>query len=335
MCYALIRSILFCLPPEIAHAVALSALQVVHRLRLIKRSHLKRKKSETIMGLPFTGRLGLAAGLDKNGDYIDALAALPFDFIEVGTVTPKPQPGNPKPRLFRLPHDEALINRMGFNNNGLDYLIKNLKKIQYKGILGINIGKNADTPQDRAIEDYLIGFQSVAPYASYITLNISSPNTKGLRDFQHGDLLKKLITALKQEQAHFFNQQKKYVPLVVKISPDLTAEALASMAAILLEQKVDGIIATNTTIDHSNVSDLNAADEEGGVSGKPLRNRSTEVIKQLSALVQKQIPIIGCGGIFSINDANEKLAAGASLIQVYSGLVYQGPALIRQLSSMK
>lgn len=279
------------------------------------------------MGLNFPNRTGLAAGLDKNGDYIDALASLGFGFIEIGTVTPKPQPGNPLPRLFRLTDHDAIINRMGFNSKGLDYVAERLKKTKYKGILGINIGKNRDTPLENAVDDYRIGFRQMAPFASYITVNISSPNTQSLRDLQHGDLLRTLLKTLKQEQA----LQSNYVPLVVKIAPDLTLEELKNTAEILLAEKIDGVIATNTTLSRKGAENSPYAKESGGLSGKPLREQSTRIIRELAHLLQNKIPIIGCGGVFSAEDAREKLQAGASLLQIYTGLIYRGPALISEL----
>lgn len=276
-----------------------------------------------LMGLSFKNRVGLAAGLDKNGEYIDALADLGFGFIEVGTVTPKPQSGNPKPRIFRLKKSEAIINRMGFNSKGVDYLIKQLQKTHYRGVLGINIGKNRDTPNERAVDDYLYLFHRVAPFASYVAINISSPNTPELRDLQHGDRLQNLLHTLKQEQQLFFQEQKKYVPIVVKISPDLLSEEIKKIAEIFLSEKIDGVIATNTTIERDGVDDPQSS-EIGGLSGKPLSQHSTAMIQQLSGLLNKTIPIIASGGVVTRGDVQEKINAGASLIQVYTGLIYRG-----------
>ncbi|HLB57357.1 MAG TPA: dihydroorotate dehydrogenase (quinone), partial [Gammaproteobacteria bacterium] len=309
MHYPLIKKLLFCLDPEISHGLALNALRLAYRFHLIKQ-YSRTKTPIQLMGLSFENRLGLAAGLDKNGDYIDALAALGFGFIEIGTVTPRPQSGNPRPRLFRLLNEEALINRLGFNNKGLDYVVRRLQKMKFKGILGVNIGKNADTPLEKAYEDYVRGFQAVAPFAKYVTLNISSPNTENLRALQTADLLKTLLEKVKSEQQKYFELNKKYVPLIVKISPDVTPNELRLMADIFLEQKIEGVIATNTTISRENVRDISLAKETGGLSGRPLAKRSTDIIKQLSVFLQNQIPIIGCGGISSIVDAKEKLAAG-------------------------
>lgn len=314
----LLRKILFALPPETAHAAALIALRFTRPFRQKKFS-----SPRTVMGLHFENPIGLAAGLDKNGDYINALAALGFGFIEIGTVTPRPQPGNPKPRLFRLEPQEAIINRMGFNNKGVFHLIDRVKKSKFKGVLGINIGKNSDTPLEKAVDDYVFCLEHVYPHASYIAINISSPNTASLRDLQHGELLKNLLRTLKQRQKQLSESHKKYVPIVVKISPDLTQHDIRELAEILLAEKIDGVIATNTTTNH--------VFEKGGLSGRPLTARSTEVIEELNSVLKKEIPIIGCGGVFTANDVREKLSAGASLVQVYSGLIYRGPGIMKEL----
>jgi len=332
MCYSLIKKFLFCLSPERAHYFTLQSLRLAQRLRLTPFSPPFISSPREIMGLQFPNPLGLAAGLDKNGEYIDALAALGFGFIEVGTVTPRPQHGNLLPRLFRLPEHEAIINRMGFNNKGVDYLVEQLKKTRFKGILGVNIGKNRDTAIENAVTDYLYVLRRIISFASYITINISSPNTENLRQLQHGELLQDLLQALKAEQALFFANHNKYVPLVVKISPDLMLEELTQMCRIFLAEKIDGIIATNTTINRDGVELSPLAAETGGLSGKPLGIRATEIIKKLHMLLEDKIPIIGCGGISSAEDAQEKMAAGASLIQIYTGLIYQGPKLIREIS---
>lgn len=331
--YSYIKKILFSLDPEIAHEFTLQSLRLLTLLGIDKLCKPMVSKPCEVMGLRFSNPLGLAAGLDKNGDFIDALAALGFGFIEIGSITPKPQSGNPKPRLFRLVKEQAIINRMGFNNKGVDYLIERLKKTKYQGILGINIGKNRDTPIENALDDYLFVLQRVLPYASYVTINLSSPNTEKLRDLQHGELLRSLLKNLKLAQAEYMLQHKKYVPLVVKISPDLTQAELAEMAEIFLSEKVDGVIATNTTLSRLGVENSSFVKESGGLSGKPLFTHSTQIIKQLNELLQNKIPIIGCGGIFSPEDAKEKVAAGASLIQLYTGLIYQGPDLIRSIVS--
>jgi dihydroorotate dehydrogenase len=283
------------------------------------------------MGLNFKNPVGLAAGLDKNGDYIDALAALGFGFIEIGTTTPRPQPGNPKPRLFRLPEHQAIINRMGFNNLGIDHLLNQVKQSSYKGTLGINIGKNFHTPIEKAVDDYLIGLRKAYPAASYIAINISSPNTQNLRQLQQGDESRKLISALKGEQLKLQQEHGKYVPLTLKIAPDLTPDDISRIAKLLLEFEIDGVIATNTTIARDVIANHPLASETGGLSGSPVKDKSTAVVKGLSTELQGKIPIIAVGGISSADDTQEKFAAGASLVQIYSGLIYQGPELIKEI----
>lgn len=326
MLYSLFRKILFCFDPETSHALSLNLLSYLEKLNLTRIHRIDHPK--TVMGLSFSNPVGLAAGLDKNGDYIDALATLGFGFLEIGSITPRPQPGNPKPRLFRLIKESAIINRMGFNNKGVDYLIERLKQTKYRGILGINIGKNRDTVLANALDDYLFVMKRVLPFASYITINISSPNTEGLRDLQHGEYLRTLLRELKKEQA---NYKEKYVPLVVKISPDLTFDEISHMANIFLEEKIDGVIATNTTISRDGVEHSPFATELGGLSGKPLLLQSNMILQQFHQLLQSKIPLIGCGGIFSADDAKAKSDAGASLVQLYTGLIYQGPRLVREL----
>ncbi len=326
----LLKKLLFSLNPETAHNVALQSLALANKAGLI-RPATKKSKPTKLMGLTFPNPIGLAAGFDKSGDYIDALAALGFGFIEIGTVTPKPQIGNSKPRLFRLTEQEAIINRMGFNNKGIDHVVRQLEKTKYRGILGINIGKNKDTELENSIEDYLIGFRAFAPFASYITINISSPNTPGLRNLQHGELLNSLLCVLKQEQHSMSLNQKKYVPLVVKIAPDLSAEDLQSVASVFLKEKIDGVIATNTTISRVGVEKSPHRNEAGGLSGKPLQALSTNTIKQLHTILQDRIPIIASGGVMDAKSAQEKFQAGASLVQVYSGFVYSGPEIIGEL----
>jgi dihydroorotate dehydrogenase len=288
-------------------------------------------KPVTVMGLDFANPVGLAAGLDKNGDYIDALATVGFGSLEIGTVTPRPQPGNPKPRLFRLVEHQAIINRMGFNNQGVDYLLEQVNSSQYKGVLGINIGKNFDTPIDKATEDYLICLRKAYLAASYITINISSPNTKNLRQLQQGDEIKKLLFALKGEQLQLQKQYHKYTPIVVKIAPDLSDEEIQHIAGLLVEFSIDGVIATNTTLERSAVQGHSLADEMGGLSGAPVKQKSTHVVARLSDELQGKLPIIAVGGIMSYADAQEKLDAGASLVQLYSGLIYKGPLLVDEI----
>jgi dihydroorotate dehydrogenase len=326
--YNTIKKLLFHLDPETAHGFTLKSLKLGHCLGLTNFLPKPPSSPCTFMGINFPNRVGLAAGLDKNGDYIEALASLGFGFIEVGTITPKPQDGNPTPRLFRVTEHEAIINRMGFNNKGCDHLVERLKQTKFKGILGVNIGKNRDTSIENAVDDYLYGFRALAPYASYITINISSPNTESLRALQQADMLKALLGNLKAEQAEFA-KQKKYVPLVVKIAPDLTPDDIEDIAKILLSEKIDGVIATNTTVSRDGVEDVPYGNEVGGLSGRPLTSSSTAVIQQLSQLLRGQIPIIASGGVMNGADAAEKFAAGASLVQLYTGLIYRGPGLIR------
>ena len=331
--YPLLRPLLFALDAETAHEVTLKLLNAAYISGLSKLLYPTVKDNPiNVMGLNFRNSVGLAAGLDKNGDYIDALAALGFGFIEIGTVTPRPQPGNPKPRLFRLPEQLAIINRMGFNNLGIDHLLAQVKKSRYQGILGVNIGKNFDTPIEHAVDDYLIGLRKAYPVASYITINISSPNTQNLRQLQQGDESRKLIAALKEEQLKLQQEHGKYVPLALKIAPDLTTEDISRIAKLLLEFEVDGVIATNTTIARDMIANHPLANETGGLSGSPVKDKATAVVKGLSAELQGKIPIIAVGGILSADDAQEKFAAGASLVQIYSGLIYQGPELIREIN---
>jgi dihydroorotate dehydrogenase len=332
MFYSLLRAGLFSLDPETAHHVSLTSIDAAYRTGtsclLAPRVTCRTRK---VMGLEFPNPVGLAAGLDKNGEYIDALAALGFGFVEVGTVTPRPQPGNPKPRLFRIPEANAIINRMGFNNVGVDQLIENVKRASFKGILGINIGKNFDTPIERAADDFLIGLRKAYPYASYITVNISSPNTKNLRQLQQADELDSLLAQLKAEQTRLADEHGKYVPLALKIAPDLDTVQIIDIAERLIQNRIDAVIATNTTVGREGVEHYTKSSEAGGLSGAPVRAKSTSVIKQLSLALQKEIPIIGVGGIMSGLDAEEKIKAGASLVQIYTGMVYRGPGLISEI----
>ncbi len=281
-----------------------------------------------VFGIQFPNRLGLAAGLDKNGACIDGFAALGFGHIEVGTVTPRPQPGNPKPRLFRLPQANGIINRFGFNNEGVDKLIENIKSSKFTGVLGINIGKNFDTPVEKATEDYLICLTKVYPYASYITVNISSPNTANLRQLQFGDALDELISAIKVKQAELTESFGRKIPVLIKIAPDLTEIEIEQLAETFMRHQVDGVIATNTTFSREGVESLKHADEQGGLSGAPVLQQSTKVLELLAKKVNGQFPIVGVGGIDSPEAASQKIEAGASLVQIYSGFIYQGPRLI-------
>ncbi|MFW5443388.1 MAG: quinone-dependent dihydroorotate dehydrogenase [Methylococcaceae bacterium] len=330
--YPLLRPALFSLDPELSHYLTLKLLKLSHQAGL---SDLSKASSDnkpvTVMGLDFKNPVGLAAGMDKNGDYIDALSALGFGFIEIGTVTPRPQPGNPKPRLFRLPEHEAIINRMGFNNLGVEHLLQQISLADYKGILGVNIGKNFDTPIKKATDDYLIGLRKSYAVASYITLNISSPNTKNLRQLQQGEEIKQLLSALKEEQLKLQQEHDKYTPLVVKIAPDLNDDEITHIAKLLLEFNLDGVIATNTTISRAAVQGHVHAEEIGGLSGAPVKQQSTHVVAGLAAELKGEIPIIAAGGILSGQDAQDKLSAGASLVQIYSGLIYRGPQLIEDI----
>jgi dihydroorotate dehydrogenase len=284
------------------------------------------------MGIVFPNRVGLAAGLDKNAEYVDALAALGFGFIEVGTVTPRPQAGNPKPRLFRIPEQQAIINRMGFNNGGVNRLLANLEQTRYRGILGINIGKNKDTPLENALDDYIACMDAVYPAASYITVNLSSPNTPGLRDLQVGDTFRALLEGVLNRQAALRARHGRHVPIAVKLAPDLSAEALASMAKTLLALEVECVIATNTTIARPLVEGLKHADEAGGLSGKPVFELSTAALRGLSEALAGRIPLMGVGGITDATTALAKCDAGASLVQLYSGLIYRGPALVGEVA---
>ena len=281
------------------------------------------------MGLRFENPLGLAAGLDKNGDYIDALGGLGFGFIEIGTVTPRPQPGNPRPRLFRLPEAEAIINRMGFNNLGVEHLVANAARRKYRGVLGINIGKNFDTPVERALDDYLFGLERVYGVADYVTVNISSPNTPGLRDLQRAAMLRALIEPLMQKQASLAATSERQVPLVVKVAPDLDSEEIDAMAETFNELQVDGVIATNTTARREGVTGLRHGDEQGGLSGRPLFSLATEVLSRFRRQLDESIALIAAGGVFTQADFEEKLARGADLVQIYTGLIYRGPGIAK------
>lgn len=328
--YHFIRPILFSLSPEVAHALSFRCLEVLAQLHIASPA-IANNSPINLLGLTFPNPVGGAAGMDKNGDYIAGLAGLGFGFIELGTVTPKPQPGNAKPRMFRLPQADALINRLGFNNKGVDYLINKLQHHRRTCVIGINIGKNATTPIENAIEDYKFCLHKVYPFADYITVNISSPNTKHLRELQEGSMFINLLTSLKAQQAELADKYGIYKPLLVKIAPDLMDDQLHFIAEQLLLLKLDGVIATNTTVSRHNLSQYAIACESGGLSGAPLFDQSTQVVKKLRAALGKDFPIIGTGGIMSVQDAKNKLESGANLVQLYTGLVYHGPQLIKQI----
>jgi dihydroorotate dehydrogenase len=330
--YEIIKPLLFQLDAEFTHDLTLTTLKFAEKTGVLNRyPKAPICAPREVMGLTFPSAVGLAAGLDKNGVVIDGMAKLGFGFIEVGTVTPRPQPGNPKPRLFRVPQAEGIINRFGFNNLGVDNLVDNVKAAKYLGILGINIGKNFDTLNERAVDDYLVCMQKVYELASYITVNISSPNTKNLRDLQAAEALFTLLAGLKAEQKKLADKHGKYVPITLKIAPDLDENQVIEIADLLMQHKIDGVIATNTTLARDAVKGMKHAEEAGGLSGAPVRNQSTIVTQQLSNQLQGALPIISVGGILSGADAAEKIAAGASLVQVYSGLIYKGPKLIHDI----
>lgn len=328
MLYKLARPLLFSLDAETAHELTISSLHLAGKL-LPAGKPLTGQQTE-VMGITFPNRIGLAAGLDKNGDAIDGLARFGFGFIEIGTITPRPQPGNPKPRMFRLPEVQGIINRMGFNNHGVDVLLANVKAARFKGILGINIGKNFDTPIERAADDYLICLEKVYPLASYITVNISSPNTANLRQLQGGSELDELLGQLKARQTDLAQRHGRHVPMCLKIAPDLDDDQVGVIADALRRHRMDAVIATNTTIARTGVQDHRHAGQQGGLSGAPVMAASTRIVEKLAAALAGELPIIAAGGVCAGADAVAKLKAGAALVQVYSGLVYRGPALVRE-----
>lgn len=318
--------------PEKSHDFAIKWLHRTQHTPLHRiYSHETVSKPVKVAGITFPNPVGLAAGLDKNGECIDAFASMGFGFVEVGTVTPKGQPGNPKPRIFRLPEKKAIINRMGFNNLGVDHLVKQVKSAHYKGPIGINIGKNKATAEEHALDDYLHCLTKVYPYASYVTVNISSPNTPGLRNLQYGEALDGLLKGLKTAQDKLCQTHGKYVPLFIKIAPDLNGEEIESVARSLIDSKMDGVIATNTTLSRDAVRHLKHGNEAGGLSGEVLTQMSLEVTQKLAKALDRAIPIIGVGGIHDVQSAKDRLAAGASLIQVYSAFIYQGPSLVQKI----
>ncbi|UCB55257.1 MAG: quinone-dependent dihydroorotate dehydrogenase [Thiotrichales bacterium] len=330
--YPLVRRVLFAFEPERAHGLSMALLEVVYRLKLSRLLFGQRHYAPVrVLGLEFPNIVGLAAGLDKNGDHIDALAACGFGFIEIGTVTPRPQPGNPGPRLFRLADDEAIINRMGFNNDGVEHLVENVKASKRDCIIGINIGKNRDTPLEQAVDDYVSAFEQVYPYADYITVNISSPNTPGLRDLQHGEELDRLLKKLKQRQRDLRQEYDSYKPLLVKIAPDLTDDEIVQLVGTLLDNDIDGVIATNTSNQRPALKNARLAAEQGGLSGRPIQQQSDHVLNVVLKAIDGQIPVIAVGGIMTAADAQRKIRAGASLVQVYTGFIYSGPQLVADI----
>jgi len=327
--YSLARPFLFCLDAEKAHDLGLAALEAAYRTGLNPLLASRPAPLPTrVFGIDFPNPVGLAAGLDKNAAHIDALAALGFGFIEVGTVTPRPQPGNPKPRMFRLPEHEAVINRLGFNNGGVDALLRNVEKAKFSGVLGINIGKNKDTPNERAVDDYLHCLDRVYARASYVTVNISSPNTQGLRDLQEEEALKRFLGRLRERQELLAAEHGKRTPMLLKIAPDLREEAMDAIAEVVLAAGMDGLICTNTTVARDAVVGDRHAGEAGGLSGRPVFARSTAVLRGMAQRLGGKLPLVGVGGILDGSDAVAKIAAGASLVQCYTGLVYRGPALV-------
>lgn len=326
--YSLIRKALFLTDPETAHGLALEGLRLGHGVGATQLLCKEYDRPVTVMGLQFPNPVGMAAGMDKNGDYIDALGSLGFGFIEIGTTTPRPQPGNPKPRIFRLESANAMINRLGFNNKGVDYLVKQARKRRFKGILGINIGKNFDTPNDKAIDDYRICLEKVYPFADYITINISSPNTKGLRDLQDAEQFGYLLGSLNELRNQLADEHQQHKPLVVKVAPDLDDRQIPVMADIVSKNQFEGLIATNTTISREAVKGMKHATEQGGLSGAPLKAQSDHVLAAFRAVLPPEIAVIGTGGITCGEDAADKIRLGADLVQFYTGFVYKGPELV-------
>lgn len=329
--YPVMKPWLFRMDAEKAHTFTVKMMVLAHRLGMLQSVVDTPQKPRSVMGLTFPNPLGLGAGMDKSASAVDAWGAVGFGFVEVGTLTPRPQPGNPKPRLFRLPEHEALINRMGFNNPGIHSAVAKLTKRKTKAVVGVNIGKNFDTPNEKAVDDYLHCLKVAYPVADYVAVNISSPNTKGLRDLQAEDSVRQLISALKKEQAILKKEHGKSVPLLVKIAPDLNDMQIEALARVFNEQDIDGVIATNTTIDRSAIAGHALENEAGGLSGAPVLERSNLVLQAFRMLLKDQMPIIGIGGIVTGADATEKMRLGAALVQVYSGLVYRGPGLVREV----
>jgi dihydroorotate dehydrogenase len=328
--YNLARRVLFATDPETAHELTLESLRLGHNLGAARLMCKVSLQPVTCMGLEFPNPVGVAPGLDKNGDYFEALGDLGFGFVEIGTVTPRPQPGNPRPRVFRLTRAQAMINRLGFNNKGVDHLVRRVKNHRYQGVLGINIGKNFDTPIENAVDDYLFCLDRVYPYADYITINISSPNTKNLRDLQGEDALDQLLDRISERRMALSDQYGRRVPLAVKVAPDLEDNAMPVIAKVVVRHGMDAVIATNTTISRDGVQGMKHADEAGGLSGAPLKARADKVLAAFRALLPEEIALIGVGGITTGQDAVDKLDLGADLVQFYTGMVYRGPALVTE-----
>lgn len=331
MSYHIAKSLLMCMPPELAHCVSLKLLNLLSSFNLLKKTTCDTGLSKSVLGLSFANPVGLAAGLDKNAEYVNALFKLGFGFVEVGTITPKPQQGNIKPRLFRLPQTASIVNQMGFNNVGVTAAVENLKKVEKEGVLGINIGKNKSTPNKNAIDDYLLCMQHLYTYADYLVVNISSPNTPGLRQLQKIEFLLDLLMNLKQAQLKLADEHAKYVPLLVKISPDLFLDDLKNLTDVLIDQKIDGVIACNTTSNRYLVQGTQLTAKEGGLSGTLLRFQASKVLNDLKLILPESFPIISVGGITSPDEAFNRLKQGASLIQLYSGLIYEGPGLLKKI----
>jgi dihydroorotate dehydrogenase len=328
--YKLAQKVLFATDPEFAHELSMEGLRLGHKLGATRFLCKASRQPVQCMGLEFPNPVGVAAGLDKNGDYFEALGDLGFGFVEIGTTTPRPQPGNPKPRVFRLTEASAMINRLGFNNKGVDYLVRRVRKHHFKGILGINIGKNFDTPIENAADDYLHCLEKVYPYADYITVNISSPNTENLRDLQAENELDDLLGKLSQRRDELSNEHGRRVPLAVKIAPDLEDGDISVIADVISRHRMDAVIATNTTIDRNGVKGLKHADETGGLSGAPLKAKADQVLAALRAALPDEIALIGVGGITTGKDAVDKLDLGADLVQFYTGMIYRGPELVSE-----
>ena len=336
--YKIARSLLFKLDAEKAHDVSINGLRAMQSLGLTPLLEPNLKNNPiNIMGLNFPNRIGLAAGLDKSGQCINGFGSMGFGFVEVGTITPRPQSGNPKPRLFRLKEHNAIINRMGFNNPGIENAIDNIIKSSkgYSGIVGVNIGKNKITPNAEALDDYMKGLRSFYNIADYIAVNVSSPNTSGLRELQSPEYARKLISPLMKERSILSHQYEKIVPIAVKLDPDMQRDQIMALAELFLELKIDAVIATNTTVSRNKVQDHKLSQELGGLSGKPLHSQSNDAIHNFKNSLNDEIPIIGVGGILSKKDAEEKIEAGAKLLQIYTGLIYKGPALIREIAEIK